>query len=89
MTAIAHIGVIERREYLIDHFHVSFEGGAAWHCACHQFTLAGSCRHTREAIGMRDAQALIRRQMRAGRSVQRGRSRAASRAADFLPWENP
>jgi hypothetical protein len=52
-------GAIERREYLIDHFRVSFQNGAAWNCLCREFATANSCRHTREAAGMRDAQAKI------------------------------
>jgi hypothetical protein len=62
-TPIAEIagrgGVIERREYLIDHFRVSFERGAEWNCICAEFRAVNSCRHTREAAGMREAQAQI------------------------------
>jgi hypothetical protein len=53
-------GPLERRAYLIDRFPVSFQGGASWHCQCREFAIANSCRHTREAAGMRDAQAKIR-----------------------------
>ena len=52
-------GRLERRQYLIDRFPVSFQGGATWHCQCREFALANSCRHTREAAGMREAQAKI------------------------------
>ena len=62
---------IERREYLIDHFRVSFQGGTAWQCACHEFASARACRHTREAAGMRDAQAQIVQQIRSGASKLR------------------
>jgi hypothetical protein len=52
-------GLLERRRYLIDRFPVSFQGGASWHCQCREFGIANSCRHTREAAGMREAQAKI------------------------------
>jgi hypothetical protein len=52
-------GSMERREYLIDHFRVSFEKGAEWNCICAEFRAVNSCRHTREAAGMREAQAQI------------------------------
>jgi hypothetical protein len=52
-------GPLERRHYLIDRFPVSFQGGASWHCHCREFALRNSCRHTREAAGMREAQAKI------------------------------
>jgi hypothetical protein len=52
-------GLIERRNYLIDRFNVSFQGGVSWHCQCREFAGANSCRHTREAAGMREAQASI------------------------------
>jgi len=52
-------GTLEQRHYLIDRFPVSFQGGAAWRCQCREFAMADSCRHTREASGMRDAQAQI------------------------------
>ena len=63
----------ERREYLIDGFRVTFLHQAEWECACREFGAAGSCRHTREAGGMREAQALIRR-------------RLSARVSDFLPY---
>jgi hypothetical protein len=61
-------GEIERCKYLIDHFHVSFQHGAAWSCACREFALINSCRHTREAAGMREAQAGMRRRVESGTS---------------------
>jgi hypothetical protein len=57
---------IERHEYLIDHFRVSFQGGVAWQCACAEFAARQGCRHVREAAGMREAQSLIARKMLAG-----------------------
>ena len=54
----------ERGEYLIDGFRVSFLHQAEWGCACAEFTAGGTCRHTREAAGMREAQAIIRRRAR-------------------------
>jgi len=56
------------REYLIDRFRVVFEQGGGWHCACHDFIASNACRHTREAAGMRAAQARIRARLAAGRS---------------------
>jgi hypothetical protein len=53
-------GARERSEYLIDGFRVSFLHQAEWKCACAEFCAVGTCRHTREAGGMRDAQARIR-----------------------------
>lgn len=66
-------GATERSEYLIDGFRVSFLHQAEWQCACVEFSTAGACRHTREAGGMRDAQARIRRRLAAG-------------VAGFLPY---
>jgi hypothetical protein len=63
----------ERCEYLIDGFQVSFLHHAEWQCACREFDGAGACRHTREAGGMREAQALILR-------------RSNARVSDFLPY---
>jgi hypothetical protein len=57
-------GTAERREYLIDGHRVSFLHQADWSCACREFSATGVCRHTREARGMRDAQALIQRRTR-------------------------
>jgi hypothetical protein len=53
-----------RREYLIDHFHVSLQDDSQWHCGCHEFSTRAVCRHTREAAGMRSAQADISRHLR-------------------------
>ena len=71
MTGPVHIqpkrnrpGAAERGNYMIDGFRVSFLHQAEWNCACREFSVAGACRHTREAEGMRDAQAHIRRRMR-------------------------
>jgi len=58
-----------RAEYLIDGFRVSFQHQAEWRCACREFTMTGMCRHTREAGGMREAQALIRRRLSTRKSV--------------------
>lgn len=66
-------GAGERSDYLIDGFRVSFLHQAEWKCACAEFHTVGTCRHTREAGGMRDAQARIRRRLRSGGS-------------DFLPY---
>jgi hypothetical protein len=63
----------EESSYLIDGFRVSFLHQAEWRCACKEFATAGTCRHAREAAGMRDAQALIRR-------------RLLARASDFAPY---
>jgi hypothetical protein len=66
MTDSGHIGEIERRVYLVDHFHVSYQSGSAWLCACSEFARSHGCRHTREAAGMRAAQANIRRHLARG-----------------------
>jgi hypothetical protein len=67
------------REYLIDNFRVSFMSGADWRCACHEFagSRAGSraCRHTREAAGMREAQAQIKTRVQSGTSGLRVHAR--------------
>lgn len=63
----------ESGEYLIDGFRVSFLHRAEWRCACREFVATGMCRHAREANGMREAQALIRR-------------RLLGRASDFAPY---
>jgi hypothetical protein len=52
-------GNLEHRHYLIDRFRVSFQSGSSWHCLCREFAMANTCRHTREAAGMREAQARI------------------------------
>ena len=59
-------GAGERSDYLIDGFRVSFLHQAEWKCACAEFCTVGACRHTREAGGMRDAQARIRRRLGSG-----------------------
>jgi hypothetical protein len=56
----------EHREYLIDHFRVSFHDDLSWHCGCREFTAGGICRHTREAAGMRAAQRIISGHLRGG-----------------------
>jgi hypothetical protein len=56
-------GAAERSDYLIDGFRVSFLHQADWKCDCREFGAAGTCRHTREAGGMRAAQSLIRRRL--------------------------
>jgi len=61
-------GAILRSEYLIDRHHVVFESGTRWHCACAEFASFHACRHTREAAGMRSAQAQIKESVAAGRS---------------------
>jgi hypothetical protein len=66
MADVGHIDELERREYLVDHFHVTFESGSAWHCPCSEFTQFRVCRHTREAAGMRSAQASITRHLGRG-----------------------
>ena len=59
---------IERREYLIDNFRVTFQHSAAWNCSCREFVSAGACRHTREAAGMREAQSGLLRHVATGKS---------------------
>jgi hypothetical protein len=59
-------GARERSEYLIDGFRVSFLHQAEWKCACAEFCAVETCRHTREAGGMRDAQARIRSRLGSG-----------------------
>ena len=61
-------GTIARSEYMIDRFRVSFESGSAWHCACRDFAVSKACSHSREAAGMRAAQARIVDHVAAGRS---------------------
>jgi hypothetical protein len=62
-------GVGARSDYLIDGFRVSFLHQAEWNCACAEFCTVGDCRHTREAGGMRDAQARIQRRLGSGVSA--------------------
>jgi hypothetical protein len=66
---------IESGEYLIDQFRVSFQSGTAWVCACREFTSSGACRHSREATGRRDAQALIKVRARVGTTGPRSHAR--------------
>jgi len=61
-------GIIVRSEYLIDRFRVVFESGSAWHCVCRDFASSNACSHSREAAGMRAAQAQIVDRVAAGRS---------------------
>jgi hypothetical protein len=65
----------ERSEYLIDGFRVSFLHQAEWQCACREFVSTASCRHAREAGGMREAQALIRRSLLGRVPIDRLRAR--------------
>jgi hypothetical protein len=81
-------GSIVRSEYMIDRFRVSFESGSAWHCACRDFAQAGACSHSREAAGMRAAQAQIVEHVATGRSqLMRylGQSPAIARGAGLIP----
>jgi hypothetical protein len=64
-------GPIAQSGYLIERFRVVFESGGGWHCACHEFVAANACRHTREAAGMRDAQAQIAQAIASGKSTLR------------------
>jgi hypothetical protein len=57
-----------RSEYLIDRFRVVFESGGGWHCACADYAKSNACKHSREAAGMRSAQARIRNHLAAARS---------------------
>jgi hypothetical protein len=66
---------IETREYLIDHFRVSFQSGEAWKCACREFTRFAACRHAREAAGRREAQEIIKLRVSAGASGLRNHAR--------------
>lgn len=61
-------GSIVRSVYLIDRFRVVFESGSGWHCVCADFGSSNACRHSREAAGMRAAQAQIMERVAAGRS---------------------
>jgi hypothetical protein len=62
----------EHREYLIDHFRVSFHDDSSWNCGCREFTAGGICRHTREAAGMRAAQRIISGHVHGGKTGLRG-----------------
>jgi hypothetical protein len=59
---------VVRSEYLISRFRVAFESGGGWHCVCREFVSSSACVHTREAAGMRSAQALIKANLATGRS---------------------
>lgn len=72
-AAMTNVDSHERGEYLIDGFRVTYLHQAEWRCACREFVATGSCRHAREAGGMREAQVLIRR-------------RLVARVSDFLPY---
>lgn len=61
-------GRIERSEYLIDRFLVTFQVGSEWHCECAEFQRTKACRHSREAAGMRAAQAAITARIATNRS---------------------
>jgi hypothetical protein len=61
-------GRIVHSEYLIGRFRVVFETGGGWDCACADFVKSRECRHTREAAGMRAAQADIKARVATGRS---------------------
>jgi hypothetical protein len=61
-------GAVVRSEYRIDRHRVVFESGGGWHCVCHEFVTSNACSHTREAAGMRAAQASIKDQIMTGRS---------------------
>ncbi len=62
------VGAIVRSEYLIDRFRVVFESGGGWHCGCAEFASSDACAHSREAAGMRAAQAQILGHVASGRS---------------------
>jgi hypothetical protein len=61
-------GTLVKGEYLIERFRVVFESRSGWHCSCADFSATRECRHTREAAGMRAAQAKIAERLAAGRS---------------------
>jgi hypothetical protein len=61
-------GAIVRSEYLIDRHRVTFDSGSRWLCECAEFTAYNACRHSREAAGMRAAQAQIRDHVASSRS---------------------
>ena len=65
----------EARVYQIDQYRVLLLGNSAWKCVCHEFASATTCRHTREAAGMREAQALIRTRVKSGTSGLRSHGR--------------
>jgi hypothetical protein len=59
---------IIRNEYFIDRFRVVFESGGGWRCVCADYAASNACKHTREAAGMRAAQARIKSHVASGRS---------------------
>jgi len=59
-------GAIERADYFIDRFRVSYQGGGGWMCSCADFAKSEACRHTREAAGRLAAQAKILERIRNG-----------------------
>ena len=61
-------GSLVRTEYLIERFRVFFESGGGWHCVCADFASSSACEHSREAAGMRAAQAEITDHVATGRS---------------------
>lgn len=61
-------GAIVRSEYLIDRFRVAFESGGGWQCTCAEFVSSSACAHSREAAGMRAAQAQIVNHLAKGHS---------------------
>jgi hypothetical protein len=62
-------GSVDRAEYLIDRFRVSYAFGGGWKCGCAEFASRDSCKHTREAAGRRAAQSRIAEHVSGG-SVQ-------------------
>jgi hypothetical protein len=52
-------GAVERADYFIDRFRVSYQGGGGWICGCADFAASDACRHTREAAGRLAAQMSI------------------------------
>jgi len=69
-------GSLVRSEYLIERFRVFFESGGGWHSVCADFASSSACEHSREAAGMRAAQAEITDHVATGRS-QLARNRIA------------
>ena len=61
-------GSLVRSEYLIERFRVFFESAGGWHCECADFVSSSACEHSREAAGMRAAQAEITEHVATGRS---------------------
>lgn len=55
---------VVRIEYLIDRYHVVFDSGGGWYCVCAEFKQLGDCRHIRESVGRRTAQAQIMARVR-------------------------